>query len=248
MQRSHLYRVIPILFMFKKNCFMNKKTFIASAVFALLLTACNSTTTTTDQKDSTTAASKDTTTATAQETDKGMAQPISAMMDRMKAVTLTGDIDNDFAMLMMEHHQGAVDISEMEAAKGSDSVMTAMARTMIADHKAEIEQLKSFSSNHTAMHKNEKEAESHEHEDGEETDLADAMKAEMHNMTDLKSTGNADRDYAMLMQAHHEAAVKMSKAEIAHGHHAKLKKMAKKMRADDEKEIKKFKEYLAGNK
>lgn len=116
---------------------------------------------------------------------------------------------------------------------------------MIADHKEEIEQLKLFSRNHTDMHNNKKEAEKHEHEDGEETELADAMKAEMSKMKDLKTTGNADKDYALMMQAHHEAAVTMSKAEVAHGHHAELKNMAKKMMADDEREIKTFKNYLS---
>lgn len=99
---------------------MNKKIVIVSAALAglLFLNACNSGTTTAEQKDSTTGPSKDTTTAM-QKTEEGMMQPMNSMMDRMKGIALTGDIDNDFAMLMMEHHQGAVDISEMEAAKGS---------------------------------------------------------------------------------------------------------------------------------
>jgi uncharacterized protein (DUF305 family) len=36
----------------------------------------------------------------------------------------------------------------------------------------------------------------------------------------------------------------LSKVEVAHGHHAEQKKMAQNMMADDEKEIKTFKDFF----
>ncbi len=68
-------------------------------------------------------------------------------------------------------------------------------------------------------------------------------------MTDkMKSmilTGDTDKNYAMLMQSHHENAITMAKVEISHGHHAALKKMAKKMMDDDSKEVEQFKNWLS---
>lgn len=230
---------------------MNKKLIatITVATGLLYLTACNNGTSTADSKDSSTTAMKDTSSSTTMGKKDGMMDPMTTMVDKMNAVKMTGDVDNDFAALMVEHHQAAVDISEMEAAKGSDASMKKMATNMIADHKAEIEQLKSFMSHHdqSPEHKNDKGA-AHTHEGGSESDLAEAMKMETSKMKDIKTTGNSDKDYAMLMQAHHEDTIKMSKAEVANGHHAELKKMAQKMMADDEKEVKTFKDYLSSNK
>jgi uncharacterized protein (DUF305 family) len=52
----------------------------------------------------------------------------------------------------------------------------------------------------------------------------------------------------MMMKSHHENAIKMSKAEVAHGHHEELKKMAQKMSEDDAKEVKEFEKYLSSMK
>ena len=37
---------------------------------------------------------------------------MSSMMDRMKNAKMTGDFDIDFANMMIEHHQGAIDMSD----------------------------------------------------------------------------------------------------------------------------------------
>lgn len=209
--------------------------------------ACNNGTSTDEAKDTSMAATKDSNSSMSSETkDEGMIQPMTSMMDKMNGMSMTGDLDNDFAAMMIEHHQGAVDLSEMEASKGTDSAMVTMAKNMIADHKSEIEQLKSFISHHEAMHKD-KDTAAHKHEAGSEDDLSSAMKAETSKIKDIKTAGNADKDYAMLMQAHHEDAIEMSKAEVAHGHHAELKKMAQKMMMDDGKEVKIFKDYLSSH-
>ena len=238
---------------------MNNKLVITITMVSVLFyfTSCNNGTSTADSKDSSTTtmtdssstAMKDTSSSTTMGKKDGMMEPMTMMVDKMSAVKMTGDLDNDFAALMVEHHKAAVDISEMEAAKGSDASMKKMATNMIADHKAEIEQLQSFMNHHdqSPEHKNDKGA-AHTHQGGSESDLAEAIKTETSKMKDIKTTGNSDKDYEMLMQAHHEDAIKMSKAEVAHGHHAELKKMAQKMMADDEKEVKTFKDYLSSNK
>lgn len=178
--------------------------------------------------------------------DEGMMKPMSSMTEKMNSTKLTGDFDNDFAALMIEHHQGAVDMSEMELSKGSDEQMKKMAQTMVTDHKSEIEQLKSFLSHQDSSPEHKGNSPAHTHEDGDENDLSSTMKMEQNNS--MKMTGNTDKDYAMMMKAHHENAIKMSKAEIAHGHHAELKKMAQKMSDDDSKEVKEFEKYLSSMK
>ena len=59
-------------------------------------------------------------------------------MDGMNKMTMSGDVDKDFAMMMKIHHQQAVDMSEMEIAHGKSSDMKAMAKQIIAAQKKEI--------------------------------------------------------------------------------------------------------------
>lgn len=216
------------------------------------LSACNNGSTANDTKDTSAIAMTDSnktdSNKTNQNMDEGMMKPMSLMIEKMNSTKLTGDFDNDYAALMIVHHQGAVDLSEMEVAKGSDAQMKKMAQTMVSDHKSEIEQLKSFVSHHDPSSPEHKKENAHAHSEGDENNLSATMKMEIGKMNSMQMTGNADKDYAMMMQAHHEDAIKMSKAEIAHGHHAELEKMAQKMIDDDGKEIKEFQKYLSSLK
>ncbi len=80
------------------------------------------------------------------------------------------------------------------------------------------------------------------HGEGElEKSMAD-MKASLGGM---QMTGNPDKDFAMMMIAHHESAVKMAKLQATNGMNNKLKQMAKRMISDQTKEINEFKAWLA---
>ena len=59
-------------------------------------------------------------------------------MESMNKMTMSGDTDKDFAMMMKMHHQQAVDMSEMELAHGKSPTMKAMAKQIIAAQKKEI--------------------------------------------------------------------------------------------------------------
>ena len=62
-------------------------------------------------------------------------------MDGMQKMPMSGDTDKDFAAIMKMHHQQAVNMSEMELAKGKSREMKAMAKKIIAAQKKEIAQL-----------------------------------------------------------------------------------------------------------
>jgi uncharacterized protein (DUF305 family) len=52
----------------------------------------------------------------------------------------SGDTDKDFAMMMKMHHQGAIDMAQMELAHGKSPAMKTMAKSIIAAQKKEIAQ------------------------------------------------------------------------------------------------------------
>jgi len=61
-------------------------------------------------------------------------------MEGMQKMSMSGDIDKDFAMMMKLHHQQAVNMAEMQLAHGKSAEMKTMAKQIIAAQKKEIAQ------------------------------------------------------------------------------------------------------------
>jgi uncharacterized protein (DUF305 family) len=229
---------------------MNKKIMVATVATITLsiLSACNDGISTSETKDTTTTMPVDAS-HEATRMEVSMMSPINAMLSKIKEMQMTGDFDIDYASLMIIHHQGAVDISEMALTKASDAHVKTIAQTMITDHKTEIAELNKFLNSHdstSAEHKKNNMA-GHTHKEGNHTELSEDMNM-IEKLKGMTMSGNANKDYVMLMLAHHQNAVKLSQDEVSHGHHAELKKMAKKMIEDDKKEIEAFEKWLSSMK
>ena len=171
----------------------------------------------------------------------GMAAAMNTMMKNMEAFKSAGNTDHDFAHMMMAHHQGAVEMSALELKEGKDATLRAMAEKISADQKKEIKDLEAIATRLDGAPTNYK-----------PQDPADpftsAMKTSMDGMMKMgQPTGNADADYALMMVPHHQSAVDMAKAEVAHGRDTKLKEMAQGMIDAQQKEIQQFKDWQAKN-
>ncbi len=68
----------------------------------------------------------------------------------MKSMTVspTGNTDKDFAMMMIPHHQGAIDMAEIELKYGADPTLKDMAQKIVNAQKKEIEEFKKWQSEH----------------------------------------------------------------------------------------------------
>lgn len=67
-------------------------------------------------------------------------------------------------------------------------------------------------------------------------------------MQDMPMSGDVDRDFAMMMRAHHQQAVEMAQAQIEKGKSPELKKLARKIIVDQKREIAQFDRWLAAHK
>lgn len=67
-----------------------------------------------------------------------MKQSMTAGMEQMQQMTMSGNTDKDFAMMMKIHHEGALDMAELQLANGKSPELKAMAKRTIAAQKMDI--------------------------------------------------------------------------------------------------------------
>ncbi|MBC6605420.1 DUF305 domain-containing protein [Hymenobacter sp. BT188] len=224
---------------------MKTSLLFSSALAALLLGACDNKTTS-ETTTATTAATED----HAGHTMEGMAADstggatssltgaMANMMQEMHSFKPEGNKDHDFAHHMMAHHEGAVDMSEVLLKNGKDATMRQMAEKIIADQKKEIAQLDAAARRLDGAAKN-------YNPQNPQDPFQQAMMASMKPMMmPMTSTGDVDKDFAMMMTVHHQSAVDMAKLEVAQGTDPELKKMAQQMITEQQKEIQQFNEWL----
>jgi uncharacterized protein (DUF305 family) len=168
--------------------------------------------------------------------EKSMMTMMNSMMDNMKTMQSSGNPDNDFASMMKAHHLGAIEMAQMEVAKGTDAQMKQMAQKMIDDQQKEVSEFNTFLSGHNAH-------------GGGDAFFKEAM-SKMNNMEmDMDHSGSMDKQFAQMMVPHHQSAIDMSKAYIKSGaHEEKLKTMANNIISSQQKEIGELKAWLDKNK
>lgn len=174
--------------------------------------------------------------------DSPLLASMNDMMGKMDAMKRKGNTDHDFAHMMMEHHKGAVAMADIELRDGKDATMKQMAAKIKADQQKELgemtpiaERLDSAPGNYKPL----------DPADPFTSKMKASMDDVMKNMP--KSVANPDMNFNMLMTVHHQSAVDMAKAELAHGKDTKLKEMAQLMVDAQQKEIADFKAWHSKN-
>lgn len=166
-----------------------------------------------------------------------MMDRMHAMMTEMMAMQPTNDPDNDFAMMMKMHHQGAINMANLELADGDNAEMKQLAQMMIEDQQMEIQQMTNFLQSH-APH----------------LSMPEFHMMQMENMdrsgrnSDLQIlTGDTDHDFAILMIQHHQSAIENSLLELIHGEEPEMRDMAMMMIEAQQQEITTMQNWLLAN-
>jgi len=221
-----------------------KLTLVSLATASIFfLAACGNNSESSSTNTDTTASANNSTpaqTSTAQDTtasSDGLMKPMNDMMTKMHSMQMTGDFDVDFANMMVEHHQSALDMAQVELSQGKDEKMKAKAQEIITKQQKEQQELKDFVSSYKPS--------GMKHGEGE---LQKSMQGMMDKMKSMQMSGDIDKDFATMMAAHHEDGISMAKMEVKNGMSDKLKQMAQKSIADQQKDIKEFQSWLASHK
>ena len=215
--------------------------FTAASMFFLSACGNNSESSSTNTDTSTTTNnSAQTETSTTQDTTQSgndLMKPMNDMMAKMHSMQMTGDFDVDFANMMVEHHQGALDMAQIEASQGKDEKMKAKAQEILTKQKTEQQELRDFVQSYKPS--------GMKHGEG---DMQKSMSAMMDKMKSMQMSGDVDKDFATMMVSHHQDGIDMAKMELKNGMSDKLKKMAQKSIDDQQKDIKEFQSWLSSNK
>jgi uncharacterized protein (DUF305 family) len=167
-----------------------------------------------------------------------MMDSMHAMMDRMMAMPKTNDPEIDFAKMMIMHHQGAINMSNVELQAGSNDSLKRTAQKIITEQQAEIAQFNTILAGLTV--------------DNSDPSFSTEQ---MENMmkggktADIQIiTGDIDNDFATLMIGHHQGAMDNASAYLHHGNNAQLKTMANNIIKAQTMEIQELSDWLKENR
>lgn len=75
---------------------------------------------------------------TAESFQQQMDSAMDVMSHGMATVHMTGDPDRDFALMMIPHHQGAIDMAKTELLYGKNPVLRRLAQEIVVTQGSEI--------------------------------------------------------------------------------------------------------------
>lgn len=160
------------------------------------------------------------------------------MMNQMDTMQMTDDPEIDFPSLMIMHHQGAINMANLELQKGTSDSLKTIAQNIIDMQQMEITEFDTYlaanSVNNSVPVFSMEQMES---------------MAKMGGNADVQFiTGDIDNDFATLMIVHHQSALENSNAYLMHGNDAYLIAKANEMIEMQNMEIMELQNWLIANK
>jgi uncharacterized protein (DUF305 family) len=80
--------------------------------------------------------------------DSAFAHGMKEMQRQMADAPMTGNPDQDFVAAMIPHHEGAIDMAEVELKYGHDPFLRRLARDIITAQMHEIADMKAWQTQH----------------------------------------------------------------------------------------------------
>ena len=153
------------------------------------------------------------------------------MHERMTAAVGT-DVADTWVKKMIEHHRGAVEMSNIALQQGAQGRVAEMARMTITKQTKEIGELEAMAG-----------------QGNPSPDSATAYReaeTRMHDRMMAAKGADAAETWVRKMIEHHRGALAMSEVVIAQGQDSRVKEKARKTIADQTKEIAEFERLLSG--
>lgn len=165
----------------------------------------------------------------------GMMNAMEGTVRATKSMPMTGNVDRDFATMMISHHEAGIAMSKIEQAGGTHAPLRKLAAQDIAAQEKDNAEMRRYLQTlpTTATPNGAKASE------GMMSAMSDMNKV----MQGVKSTGNQDRDFIVQMIPHHDSAIDMANAELRYGRDARVKKVARGIVKSQTKDITNMKKW-----
>jgi uncharacterized protein (DUF305 family) len=152
---------------------------------------------------------------------QGLVETVQLTLQRLDTLTLSGNRDQDFALIMALHRRTALRLARLELERGQDSVLRGVARELRAREQPEIQQLRLATARlaNPASNYNPRNP-----QDAFVRRSAAALDTLLRPIGTLR--GSVDQDFATLLLAHHQALVVLARAELALGRDAGMQQLA----------------------
>jgi uncharacterized protein (DUF305 family) len=187
-----------------------------------------------------------------------IAESNAAMTKMMASMTIvpTGNVDHDFAAMMIPHHQGAIDMAEAELRYGQNQQLLRISQEIVVEQLQEIAAMRIAVGEKVSPYEAMLAASvpgaaaapmappvpqtagtlsvAAERPFRRESDTATTSM--MDDMA-IKPTGQVDRDFVAMMVPHHQGAIDMAEAELRYGRGAQLRRIAQEIIVDEMQQI-----------
>lgn len=186
-----------------------------------------------EQPASDTSASQGTTENTPNQSSPFMTS-MNKMMQEMMSMKMTEDPDHDFAMMMKTHHQGAIEMSNIELQQGKNDELKQVAQKIVDDSKKDIADLDKFLSSHKASKK---------------SDFAKKSMEMMHKDADMQMqhSGDIDQQFASMMAKHHRDGIDMAKLYLKSATEQQTKTVANRTIKANSEDLSKLGKHASGS-
>lgn len=161
------------------------------------------------------------------------------MKEGMNAAPNTGNVNLDFVLEMIPHHEGGIDMAKAIIKYGSDEDVKRIAQNIVTSQQAQIPVMQQLK---TAF---EKESASSNEACENYIKTYDEIKANMFKeMKSVPLTGTADQTFLRQMIYHHEGAIAMAKNILNYTENPKLKELAENIVSTQSEGVNEMKDLL----
>jgi uncharacterized protein (DUF305 family) len=80
--------------------------------------------------------------------ENSMMDIMTGMNKKMEEMQMKGNVDHEFAEMMIIHHQAAVDMAQLQLSSGNDPILRDLSEKIISDQTNEINHLQQWLQNH----------------------------------------------------------------------------------------------------
>jgi uncharacterized protein (DUF305 family) len=165
-----------------------------------------------------------------------LTESMENMLSTMTAMEMTGNIDHDFADMLIAHHRGAIDLTKIVLQSGDNTEIRSFALKTRDKHQREIKTLQVFSNKATTT--------ATEDPGIAGKQLISALDDTMEKMREVKMTRDADQNFALMMLQQYTDAIEMADVELQYGKDPELKALVKQIRQEQSNDMRELKNWL----